>query len=94
MNLRITRRAQNDLESLFAYIAADNPFAAQRVIERILAALERLRGHPGLGHAGRVSGTRELVVRHTPYIAVFLARPDEIVIVRIRHGSRAWPPAR
>lgn len=94
MNLRITRHAQSDLENLFAYIAADNPFAAERVIERILVALDRLRDHPRLGHEGRVAGTHEMVVKRTPYIAVYRAEPDEIVIVRIRHASRAWPPAR
>ena len=45
------------------------------MIGRILDAIERLGELPGLGHNGKVAGTREWIVRDLPYIVV-----DEIDI--------------
>src|SRR3972149_1803422 len=45
-----------------AYIARDDPAAALRIAQRVRAAVDRLHDHPTLGKAGRVPGTRELVV--------------------------------
>jgi plasmid stabilization system protein ParE len=50
-------------------IAADNPTAADRMIERIRAAVTHLAASPALGRSGRVAGTRELVIPHTPYLS-------------------------
>ena len=59
-----------DLEGIKAWIAEDNPRAAEGVISRILDAIERLGEFPGLGHAGKVPGTPEWVVRGLPYIII------------------------
>ena len=55
-----------DLQALHAYIAREQPAAATRVAERILAAAELLALYPEVGRAGRAPGTRELVVARTP----------------------------
>jgi toxin ParE1/3/4 len=60
--LRYFRR----LEDIREHIAANNPTAAMRMIERIRAAVTRLAASPGLGRPGRVAGTRELVIPRTP----------------------------
>ena len=57
------------LEDIREYIAADNPTAASRVIERIRRAVTRLATSPALGRAGRVPDARELVIPRTPYPA-------------------------
>jgi plasmid stabilization system protein ParE len=49
------------LEDIHERIAADNPTAANRMIERIRAAVTRLAASPALGRPGRVADTRELV---------------------------------
>ena len=43
--------------------------------------------HPGMGRAGRVPGTRELVL-HENYIAIYRVRGDDVEILRLHHAAR------
>jgi toxin ParE1/3/4 len=43
------------------------------------------------GRPGRVDGTRELVIAATPFVVVYECIEEEIGIVAVMHGSRAWP---
>lgn len=52
-----------DLMAIVDYIAGNNPDAALALLEDIETAVARLAGHPGRGRPGRVSGTRELIIR-------------------------------
>ena len=82
----------NDLASLRAYIAEDDPAAAQRVVLHIIRSIEQLlSGNPNMGRPGRVPGTRELVIARTPYIVPYRIRDKRIQILRIYHGARRWP---
>ena len=83
--------ALNDLEAIREFIAQDDPQAAARVRTAIRAAVERLATYPNLGRAGRVDGTRELVIPETPYIAAYRVVDDQLRILSIIHGSRQWP---
>jgi toxin ParE1/3/4 len=80
-----TRKAQID------YIAQDNPIAALEQGDRIDEQVEVLKQHPELGRAGRVKGTRELVISRTPFIAVYRVRKSRIEILRVLHGAQQWP---
>ena len=91
MTLRIYGPAQADIEAAFAYIAQDSPRAAQIVVERILASLESLPEHPGMGRPGRVEGTREMVIARTPYVAVYEVTPQGVAVARVIHGAQNWP---
>jgi toxin ParE1/3/4 len=73
------------------YIAPDKPRAAARIVQTIHETVDLLRRHLNLGRAGRVSGTRELVVSGTPYVVPYRVRDDEIQILRVFHGARKWP---
>ncbi|HCU24029.1 MAG TPA: type II toxin-antitoxin system mRNA interferase toxin, RelE/StbE family, partial [Deltaproteobacteria bacterium] len=53
-----TRLAVHDLYCIREYIAADNPNAAQTLIDMIAEAIEQLPAYPQLGRIGRVRGTR------------------------------------
>jgi len=87
-----SQRAADDLASLRAYIAEDDPAAARRVALHIIRSIEQLlAGHPHMGRAGRVPGTRELVVPQTPYIVPYRIRHNRIQVLRIYHGARRWP---
>jgi toxin ParE1/3/4 len=72
-------------------IAADNPTAANRMIERIRAAVTRLAASPALGRPGRVADTRELVIPHTPYIVPYRVKGDVVQIITILHSTQRWP---
>lgn len=70
-----------------------NPSAADRQIERILAAIAGLLQFPEIGRPGRRPGTREMVVAGTPYIAAYRLRRDVIEVLRVLHGRQRWPDA-
>ncbi|WP_205527239.1 type II toxin-antitoxin system RelE/ParE family toxin [Solimonas sp. K1W22B-7] len=75
------------------YIAADNPQAAVATVIHIQRTVALLADNPGLGRAGRVAGTRELIVPDTPYIVPYRVRGKDIDILRVFHARRRWPSA-
>lgn len=83
--------ARADLLAIIDYIADDNPDAAQRLKDDLEARIARLPEHPELYRAGRVPGTREMVVRSS-YVVVYAADERAITILRVLHGARQWPP--
>jgi toxin ParE1/3/4 len=80
------------VDELYAYIANESPQGADRVVQGIDAALTLLEWSPEAGRAGRVEGTRELVIPRTRYLAAYRIVGDEVWILSILHGSRTWPP--
>jgi toxin ParE1/3/4 len=91
--LHWSQDAETDLDTITAYIARDDVIAAIRMRDEIERRLEVLAAHPRAGRRGRVSGTRELVLAGTPYIGVYRVRGDDVVILRVLHGARRWPPS-
>jgi len=89
--LKWLRRAEYDLEEVEKYIAQDNPKAAVEMVFKILSAVDRLNHFPGIGRAGRVNGTKELVIDGTPYIVPYRKRGERIEILRVYHSARLWP---
>jgi toxin ParE1/3/4 len=83
--------ALNDLEAIREFIAQDNPPAAARILTSIRVAVDRLGRHPGLGRAGRVEGTRELIISNAPYIVAYRVVENQVRILAIVHTSRQWP---
>ncbi len=84
-------RAIDHLAHLRAYIARDNPKAANRIANALLGAVERLAELPNLGRPGRVPGTRELVVPGTPCIIAYRLRGDSLEVVAVFHARQRWP---
>jgi toxin ParE1/3/4 len=80
-----------DRNAIFEYIEADSPQAAATVDKRIGSAVAALKTAPGIGRPGRVKGTRELVIDHTPYIAAYRISGDTVRILRLLHGAQQWP---
>lgn len=83
-------RAIEHLAHLRAYIAHDNPKAANRIGGTLLEAVERLAEHPNVGRPGRVPGTRELVVPGTPYVIPYRLRGDRLEVLAVFHGRQKW----
>ena len=79
------------LEDIRERIAADNPTAATRMIERIRAMVVQLATSPALGRSGRVAGTRELVIPRTPYVVPYRVTGDVVQIITILHSAQRWP---
>ncbi len=91
MRVRWLRTALENVDAEIDYIARDNPDAADRVLSRIEEAVAHLAEHPALGRAGRVPGTRELVISDTHYIIPYRVRRNAVEILRVFHSARRWP---
>ena len=91
MQIRWVRLALKDLEEIAGFISQDNTEAAQDLVRRIWDAAQILAEHPRSGRAGRVLGTRELVIGGTQYILPYRVIEGEVQILRVLHGTRKWP---
>ena len=91
MKVKWVRLALNDLDEAAEFIARDNPKAASRVLKRIWDTVQVLADQPHAGRAGRVHGTRELVVAGTPFIIPYRVVENTVQILRVLHGKRKWP---
>jgi toxin ParE1/3/4 len=91
MEVRWSPEAADDLERIVRYIQRDNLEVARKVASMIVDAVGALSTFPERGRAGRIGGTRELVVTSLPWIAVYRVRDEAVEIVRIYHGAQDWP---
>lgn len=91
MQLKWLRTALRNLDEEAGFIAADDPKAAQLVVQRIMNAVAVLSEQPGIGRPGRVPGTRELVVAKTRYLIPYRVRGNVVEVLRVFHPSRQVP---
>ena len=91
VQLKWLGRALRNLREEADYIAQDDPTAAARVVLRIESAVALLVTQPALGRAGRVPGTRELIVPETPYVVPYRIRGQQVEVLRVFHARRRWP---
>ncbi|MBB4767555.1 MULTISPECIES: type II toxin-antitoxin system RelE/ParE family toxin [Xanthomonas] len=69
-----------------------NPTAAAAMARQVLEATRTLAEQPGRGRAGRVAGTREWVVKQTPYVLVYRVRDDALQLLHVRLETQDWLP--
>jgi len=91
MLLKWNRWAIEDLSEIEAFISEEKPMAAQKFMERLQHTCGLLESSPKLGRAGRVKGTRELIVSSTRYIIAYRLLDQEIEILRVIHSAMRWP---
>lgn len=85
--------AVQDIIHIRVYIADRDPQSAQLNALRLDKAINRLSAMPNIGRPGRISGTRELIISGTPYLAVYRVQNNRVEILRILHGRQAFPDA-
>jgi len=83
--------AQADRDAIFEYIAQDSPRAALELDEDFQDKAAAAAQRPKLYRAGRMRGTREIVVRPN-YVMVYRIEDEAIVILRVLHAAQQWPP--
>ena len=64
---------------------------ALATVTKIHQSIEDLTRFSERGRAGRVAGTRELIVTGTPFIVAYNLDHDEVQVLAIFHGARIWP---
>ena len=85
MKLRLSSRAEGDLDGIAAYLSVRDPQAARRVQRQLAATLRMLTEHPLAGRdIGR--GLRRYAVPRLPYLIVY--RIDAVAVATIRHTAR------
>jgi addiction module toxin, RelE/StbE family len=83
-------QAENDLFEILDYIGRDNPDAAVELVQKVCAKVDGLRERPTLYRAGRIRGTREMIV-HRNYIVFYRASDEVVTILRVKHARQQWP---
>jgi toxin ParE1/3/4 len=87
-----TDQATGQLDQAHDYIVLSNSEAiAARITMQIVTAVQQLEAFPMSGRAGRVPGTRELVVANTHFIAACAIHKARIVILAVYHGAQQRP---
>jgi len=92
MRVEWSTHAVADLKAISEYIERDRTLeTANRVTRRIYDAVQDLSLMPNRGRPGRIPGTRELMLARLPYIVIYRALPERVLVLNIVHGAQRWP---
>ena len=87
-----TEQATRQLDQAYDYIALSNSEdVAERIVQQVVSSVQQLAAFPTSGRAGRIPGTRELVIANTPFIVAYAIEKARIVILAVYHGAQRWP---
>ncbi|MDP6429619.1 MAG: type II toxin-antitoxin system RelE/ParE family toxin [Rhodospirillales bacterium] len=92
MNIVWSPRARVRMIELREYIAEQNPYAADAVAKRILAAIVLLADFPQMGRPGRLDGTRELILPEISIVIPYRVTRNRLEIVTVQRAEQKWPP--
>ena len=88
--IRWADEAAVDLVEIIDYIEQRDPIAATRLHDDIVQTVEGLGFMPFLYRPGRVSGTREVVVRPN-FLIVYQVGDGLLDVLRVLHARRQYP---
>lgn len=81
--------AQRDFDAAIAFIKKESPAGAERVGERILAAVSLLEEFPELAPASRKHRQlRQFSVTRTPYLVIYRVHESHIEIRAVVHAKQ------
>lgn len=84
-------QAIQDVEAIGTHVARDSAHYANLVVERIVAAVERLQEHPRSGRIVPELGEESIrEVIHGNYRIVYRLRHDTVEIATVFHGARLF----
>jgi toxin ParE1/3/4 len=86
--IRLSRLARTDILDIWAYVADDNPIAADRVLERIERVFQSISEHPELGRERPeiMAGLRSFAVMS--WVVFYRIDSESIIVARVLHGAR------
>lgn len=88
---RWTKTAEESLQRNIEYYAEEDPVTAYRIFDEVFDRAGILDDNHDIGRAGRMKGTRELVINGTPFILVYQVNPNDVLILNLLHGAQKWP---
>lgn len=90
MKTRWLRRVRGQFEDIQRTTRREWPGTLIKLVDMIEAAVERAARFPGSGRAGRVKGTRELVLTRVPFTVVYVVKDGVLVVVGLFHHAQEW----
>ncbi len=84
----VTPRAETDLEEIWLAIALDNASAADRLLRKIAAKLERLADFPDMGSSRPEIAPSAKILVEGNYLILYESVGNDIEVVRVVHGAR------
>lgn len=91
MRLTLTPLAEQDLEAIGDYIAADNPTRALSFIRELRTQCQRIAANPPGYRLRPELGEDIRSCAHGNYVIFFVATPEAVTIIRVLHGARDIP---
>ena len=92
--VRLLAIAEQDLQDLVSYVAAENVTAALSLADKIENALKKLRSHPHLGKVPndeKLARLRYRVLVVESYLMFYKVHGRTVLVYRILHGARDIP---
>jgi len=86
LSIAWSKRALSDLDKIAKFIEADQPAAANMLVQAIRAKTKLLEITPHLGRE-ILPGLRELIV-HRHYLVVYRIRNDNVQVLQVWHTAR------
>lgn len=87
----LSRHAQNDLEEIYTYIAADSPVNAAAfvlVLEKQILSLATMPERSPLIPENNFFGTRLRHLVHKKYRVIFRIQKETVFVLRVIHGAQ------
>jgi len=88
VRIRWTRAAAADMENISDYLRERHPHYRELTMRKLYSTIGDLKWWPWRGRPGREEGTREILFRPMPYVAVYRVKEQIIEIVRIYHAAQ------
>ncbi len=93
--LIVSPAALADLREIWEFIAADDPSAADRVLDEMVGRLDLLLASPFMGRQRRELAPELRSFPSGRYVIFYVAEGEEVRVARVLHGSRdiegLWP---
>lgn len=86
-----SRRALANLDEIATYYETIQLGLGFRFAKYYYAQIERLSEMPNIGRAGKVFGTRELILQDFPYLIIYRVKGKYVQILRIFHQQIQYP---
>ena len=88
MKLRYTPKAAAELDKVLADIKRESPQGALGVQSRVRVVIDLILRYPHAAPLRGKRGIRRLLAHPYPYLILYKASADEVVIHGVRHAAR------